>query len=353
MKNTIFKFDKSNMLETLTNFYTQVQEAVKIGNKLNLLPIMKNINNIILCGMGGSAIGGDILKSYLQNELKVPFLINRNYNIPEFIDKNSLVFISSYSGNTEETINALHLAKKRTNKIVCITSGGTLKKLALDNNFFLIIIPSGYQPRSALGFSFFPLLIFLSKLKIVKNKIDSIQETIELLKKLSEKYTLKNKIENNKPFSIAQKLSGKIPVIYSGSDVFTPVALRWKCQFCENSKVLAYHNSFPELDHNEITGWESSNPLLKKISVIILKDKDDTPEITERIKFTKEIISPHCAEILEFHSEGESLLARIFSLIYLGDFISYYLALLNHKDPTTIENIEILKKKLKNFKDNR
>jgi len=345
MRKNILKFDKSNMIDFLINFPGQVENAVSLGNALDISIVSEKINTIVLCGMGGSAIGGDILRSYLENKSTIPVYINRNYEIPGFINKYSLIFISSYSGNTEETLNAYKRALKKSDNIICITSGGKLSDLAQRDDIPIISIPSGFQPRAALGFSFFPLLLLLSKTGILKKIEDEIEETIAVLKKLLKEYFSD---EKSIPYSSALKLVNKLPVIYSCSPLYEPIALRWKCQICENSKVLAYYNVFPELDHNEITGWESDYEILKYMTVIILRDKKSETLMSKRIEFTKEIINDKCHEIIEFFSEGEFLLTRMFSLIYLGDFISYYLALLNHKDPTSIRNIENLKQKLKN-----
>jgi len=343
MKNEIRKYDNSNMFELIKEFYKQIKQAVKIADKIDLPEATKPIKNVILCGMGGSAIGGDILKSYIKDEISIPFIINREYQVPEFVNQNSLALISSYSGNTEETITAFHRIKGKTGFLTCITSGGELENLAKKDNIPIIKIPKGYQPRAALGFSFFPLLIYFTKLGIIRDKQTSINETIDLLAKLSEEYSLK---EDNVSQTTAHKLMNTLPVIYACSPLLEPIAMRWKCQICENSKMLAFHNTFPELDHNEICGWESYILSLKNFTVIILRDNDEEEKITKRIEFTKEIIAPNCKELLEFYGGGISRLARMFSLVYLGDFISFYLAILNKKDPTSIKNIETLKEKL-------
>lgn len=320
------------MKEVLVNFSNQLKEASK--RKWDNLPCINNLSNIVVCGMGGSAISGDLLAGYLQDEIKVPIIVNRGYKLPRFVNEDSLVFISSYSGNTEETLSAYEKAIKLTKNILCITSGGKLQTL---NPKYTIKIPAGYQPRCALGWLFVPMLIASHKLNIITNKNDELEESISLLLELSKEFEL----DKSSPYKVAESLLGKLPIIYSDLR-FLAVARRWVAQLNENSKQFAHYNAFAELNHNEIVGF--GEPKIDTF-LIILKDKSYNPRINLRIELTKQMFSPH-TEIQEIESKGNSLLARFFYLIYFGDWVSYWLAIIKGIDPTPIERIDWLKKEL-------
>jgi len=346
--NEIRNYDRSDMFSKLAGFHHQIKEAVEIGEKTKF-KLSKKINKVVLTGLGGSAIAGDLLRSYLSDEIKVPIFVNRDYFLPRFVDENTLLIISSYSGNTEETISAYRDGIKKKANIICITSNGEVEKIALKRKNPLIKIPSGLPPRTALGYSFFPLLVVLSKLGFVKNKKREINETI---KNKEEKSNIHSNPEDdeNLAYKIAVRLAGTIPFIYTSAK-FDAVAMRWACQIEENAKMLAHFNVFPELNHNEIVGWSgevegSFKELMNKISVVILRDDYEYERVKHRIEITDELIRPYAGEVLNIYSEGKTLLARIFSQIYLGDWVSFYLAILNKVDPTPVRPIEYLKSEL-------
>lgn len=344
----IRSFDRSDMFSKLVNFHEQIKEAVKIGERIKP-NLGKRVNKIVLTGLGGSAIAGDLLRSYLLDEVKIPLFVNRDYFLPRFVDENTLLIVSSYSGNTEETISAYKDGIKKRAKIICITSNGEIEKIALIKKHPVIKIPSGFPPRTALGYSFFPLLVLFSKLGFVKNKKKEINETIKLIEAKSKVYSDPGH-EENLAYKIAVRLDGSIPFIYS-SGKFDVVAMRWACQIEENAKMLAHFNVFPELNHNEIVGWSgevkgSFKDLMSKISVIILRDDGEYERIKYRIEVTDELIRLYAGEVLNIYSEGKTSLARIFSQIYLGDWVSFYLAILNEVDPTPVKPIEYLKSEL-------
>jgi glucose/mannose-6-phosphate isomerase len=337
--------DRSGMRSLIYDFPRQVEKAVEIAEASKIeFPISK-IQNIVVCGLGGSAIGGDLLRSCLADEIHVPVAVSRHYFLPEYVNEKSLVIVSSYSGNTEETISSHKDAVKRRAKIFCITSGGAVKRLALQRKESIIEIPGGLPPRAALGFSFFPMLITLSKLGFFKSKKREIFETISLLKEKALMYG-KAASQDNRALRIAETLQGKLPVIYSSADRFDAVNVRWRGQISENAKTLAYGHVFPELNHNEIVGWEVLEEVMKKIHIVILRDKEDNERVQHRMDITKEIVRSFADGITEVHSEGKSLLARMFSLLYLGDWVSFYLAILNDIDPTPVKKIDFLKNEL-------
>ncbi len=341
----VAQHDPSNMHRLIADFPKQIAEAAAIGEAARVKLSVASIRNIVVSGLGGSAIGGDLLRSYLSGEIKAPIAVSRHYFLPQYVNDKSLVIISSYSGNTEETISSHKDATKRKTKILCITSGGAVKAFAKQKKQPFIEIPGGLPPRAALGYSFFPTLIALSKLGLIRSKKNEIKETIALLQEKSAVYA-NYEAEHNPALELAMQLHGKLPVIYSSADRFDTVNVRWRGQFSENAKMLAYGNVFPELNHNEIVGWEAQKDVMKNIHVVILRDREDYARVQLRMEITKSIIGEFADGITEVHSEGKSLLARMFSLLYLGDWASFYLAMLNNIDPTPVKKIDFLKSEL-------
>ncbi|MCD5397480.1 bifunctional phosphoglucose/phosphomannose isomerase [candidate division NPL-UPA2 bacterium] len=341
----VTKLDKSDMLSIIRQFPQQWKEAAALGQELHLPADYRKLNKIVVTGLGGSAMGGDILCSYLNEEAEIPIFVNRHYTLPRFVDENTLLLVVSYSGNTEETISAYRQGIDLSAQVVTVTSGGKLRELSDAKNIPLVIVPPGMPPRTALGYLFLPLLTILEKLELVKAKREDIKETALLLEELSRRWGPASPLDENLSKSLARKLLGKLPLIY-GSELLKAVCLRWKTQINENSKSLAYPAVFPELNHNEIIGWEGMEELRQNLEIIILRDEGDQERIKKRIEITKSVLDERPGGLEEVWSEGKSLLARLFSLIYLGDWISFYLAILYSVDPTPVESIELLKKRL-------
>ena len=302
----------------------QCREGLSLAKDIK---IDTKIRNIVIAGMGGSGIAGQILKSYLGD--KIPVHIVQDFSVPEFVDAYSLVFCVSYSGNTAETLSAFRTAVRRSAQIVVIASGGKLKELAKKTKKQMIDIPKNFPPRAALGYLFIPILVVLQNSGIIFDKTAEIKNMIDSLMHVQFK---------EKAQELALKIKDKIPVIYS-SNKLKSVALRWKEQLNENSKIHCFCNVFPELEHNEIMGYEN---LRGNFFVMILKDDDDRVEIKDRMNVVKKIISEQCP-VLDIVVKGDSLLTKIFSAIYLGDLTSFYLALLYETDPTPVDSIERVK----------
>jgi len=343
--STIHRYDTRAMKDLLINFPRQVEDAVRIGSTVKVPWKAPAIRNIVITGLGGSAIGGDLLRSYLAEELPMPFIVNRHYFLPEFVDSSSLVIVSSYSGNTEETVAAHNDAKKRKASVVCISSNGETERLARKFHQPIIIIPKGYPPRAALGYSFFTVLAAMIRMKLASPRKKDIAETVRLLARKAKVYSSLN-ANANPALSIAQQLFGKLPIVYSSADRFDVVNLRWRGQFAENSKILSFGNVLPEMNHNELVGWKVLRRHMKEMVVIFLHDKHDHQRVQLRMSIMKNIVGEYANRIIDLHSEGTSLLARTFSLIYLGDWVSYYLAMLNGIDPTPVKVIDYLKNEL-------
>jgi glucose/mannose-6-phosphate isomerase len=344
----IEKCDESSMLELIESFPEQCQDAKCIGDEFELPQGFKrSYKNIVCTGLGGSAIGADLARSYVAEDARIPVLVNRNYTLPNFVNEDTLVIVSSYSGDTEETLSAYREAISRGSSIIAITSGGKLEKAAKEDDLPCLIIPKGFPPRCALGYSFFPLLAVLVKIGVIKDQAGPIDDTIHNLRKLKDSgigYKVPRK--DNPAKKMASEIFGKIPVIYGSSDHIDAVVTRWRGQLAENSKTLSSGHLFPEMNHNEIVGWENPKNVLKECVAIILRDAADHPRISKRMDVTRNILKGDKIKVLEASSSGPGLLARIFSLVYIGDFVSFYLAILNGIDPTPVEKINIMKKEL-------
>ena len=349
----IEKFDKSNVFDILCNFPEQVNQAIKIGQNIKLgdelIESVKSLNNIAILGMGGSAIGGDLLKSYLE---AVGYLgnvyISRNYDLPKYIDDTYLILAVSYSGNTEETISAVRSAHSFSRNIICVSTGGTLLDFAIENKYHHILIPSGLQPRFALGYSFFVqlfILIKLGKLNFIENEINKdLYELGDLLSGNVEYYSMEN--EANAPYQIALSMYNKQVLIYSSDNVLNAINLRWRGQIQENAKHIAYGGYLPEMNHNEINSFVNPKNLVKEQTFVFLLDKLYHPRVIKRFEVIEEILKEQEHNILVIQSHAQGLITRMFDLAYLGDWVSYYLAMINEEDPTPIPLIIKLKDEL-------
>jgi len=337
--------DPKGMYAWIRDFPKQVEDAVRIGTKAAVKLPAKGIQNIVLTGLGGSAIGGDLLRSYLADELSVPLIVNRHYLLPAFVNSKSLVIVSSYSGNTEETISAHRAAVKKKAKVLCISTNGETEKLAKKYKHPIIKIPPGLSPRAALGYSFFPLLVVLAKLGFVKTKSKDIGETIRLLAARCEIFANPGG-ENNSAYRLAQQLKGKLPIVYAPNEHLDTVNVRWRGQIAENAKQLCFGHVLPEMNHNELVGWKVLKPLMKEMEVVFLRDKGTHKRVAFREDITKQVIAQYASHVTEVWSEGTSLLARMFSLIQFGDWVSLYLAILNDEDPAPVAVIDYLKEEL-------
>lgn len=337
--------DPSGMYDLIRTFPDQVDEAVTIGTTARISLRNRTIGQIVLTGLGGSAIGGDLLRSYLADDLKVPFIVNRTYTLPRFVDSRTLVIVSSYSGNTEETNAAHREALKRRAMVLCISSDGITAKLAKRRGSPLITVPGGLPPRAALGYSFFPLLLALTKIDLVSDKSREIKETITLLRKKSAEYSNPDP-SGNRALQLAAQLQGRIGVVYSSTERFDSVMTRWRGQVAENGKSLLFGHVLPEMNHNELVGWKVLREQMREIQVLFLRDREDHRRVQMRMDITKGILNTYTSRITEVWSEGTSLLARMFSLVYLGDWVSFYVAILHREDPTPVAVIDHLKHEL-------
>lgn len=325
------EIDKENMEEILNDFPNQVKKGIGLCGDL---AVEEEFDKIVLCGMGGSALAGEILKCYLRQELKIPLIIIKTYSLPKFVDKKTLFIASSYSGNTEETIAAYREAIRKYIPTIAIASGGKLEELSKINKTPFIKLPGGIQPRLSIGYSFFSLLKLFENSGFIESKKEDTKRTEKALKKPMFKEIAKK---------LAEKLKDKIPIIYASDDL-SCVAYKWKIDINENSKTHAFYNIIPEMNHNELVGYTN---VKGNYHVIIIKDDEDFERIKKRIKITKQIIKEKGIEVTEVEIKGDCFLTKLFSAIYIGDWVSYYLALEDGIDPTPVDIVEDLKRKLK------
>ncbi len=335
------EIDEDEMLKVLENFPEQIEDVVERLD-LNLLPFQPD--EIVVAGMGGSGIVGDILKSFLANRIKIPIYVNKDYNLPSFVDENTLLFVVSYSGNTEETLNAAREGMKRKAKVVGISSDGELESLCKERGVVFIQAPKGYHPRAAIAFLFIPVLKLLSEMLIYDSDV-AILDAISELKELRDSIKADVPEKDNLAKKLAKRIKGKIPIIY-GHSIYNAVANRWHTQFNENAEVLSWYGAFPEMNHNEVVGWKGDDKSDNFIPILLRDNKEDE-RIDKRIEVTKDkVFKPVTEDIIEVWAKADTQLARILYLIYLGDYVSIYLALLYGRDPSPVKIIDELKASL-------
>ena len=333
--------DKSNMRELILNFPKQFKQGLESAKSVR---VEGKFKNVIICGIGGSALPANILICWLneligKSSLSIPpIYIHRDYNLPPFAGKKSLIICISYSGNTEETISALKTANKRKIKTIVITSNGKAEKFCEKSNIPFAKIPSGIQPRLAVSCQFAALVKILSNSKIIPDSSKEILKSASSLKKLNQE---------KKGREIAKKLVNKIPVVYA-SNKFKNLARIWKIIFNETSKTPAFFNYFPELNHIEMAGFSQADKKNKIFHIIILRDKkEDLPRNLKRMDLFAEIIKAKGINVDFIDIKKGEILFKIFSTLALGNWISYYLALENKIDPSPVKIVEEFKNKLK------
>ncbi len=336
--------DKSNMLSFCVDAPKHYEKAVKLARNLSVdYPAPKTI---IAAGMGGSAIGGELLKDWARDRIAIPIEVCREYTLPAYADKSTLVLVVSYSGETEESLSVFLDAVKRKCMIVCISSGGTLQEFAKRLKVPHLLVPSGMAPRATLPYLFMSLLVMLQKIGLATNVDLEISEAIKILQQTSEANQPSKPLKGNPAKALASNVQDTVPAIY-GFGTYRAVAQRLKTQFNENSKVPAKWEYFPELNHNEIVGWEAARELAKCFSIILIRDEAEPEPIRRRIEATKKLIHKQSVKTYEVKGQGRSALAKMASLICLGDFASVYLAILRGVDPTPVKTISLLKEEIR------
>ena len=333
----VFKqYDPEGMLDRINETPRLCQQAWQMAMNFSLPQDYSGVSKVVILGMGGSAIGGDLVGNLVASEAKLPVLVHRDYNLPAFIDSKTLVIASSYSGMTEETLSSFEQALATDSKKLVITTGGRLKTIAEERNVPVISFNYKAQPRAALAFSFLPILGLLQRLGFISDKSADVTETVEVLQKLSQSAVKQ----------LAQRLYGHLPVIYGGG-IVSEVARRWKTQLNENSKAWAFYEAFPELNHNAVVGYRFPPELADKIVVVMLRSASLPGRIQLRYQVTCQLLDQARVSYQIVDGEGTSPLSQIMSLVLFGDYSSFYLAILYKIDPTPVKAIDYLKEQLK------
>ena len=342
---TYQQHDPSGMLQHLPAVPEQFQIAWQNALRFELPRHYTEVNKVVILGMGGSAIGGDLLRRLTLLENSLPVWVHRSYDVAPFIDETTLLIASSYSGNTEETITSFVESLPVPAKKLVLTGGGQLRVLAEQHG--IPVFPINYQapPRAAFAHSFVPLLGIFQKLGLLEDKSADFEETIRILNKLGEQLKNSVPLASNPAKQLATKLSGKLTVIY-GAGLLSEVAQRWKAQLNENSKAWAFYELFPELNHNALVGYQFPPELKDKIMVVLLHSSLLHPRISGRYRPTAEILAKAGIGYELLEAEGDSPLAQMMGLLVLGDYVSFYLAMLSDVDPTPVASIDYLKKRL-------
>jgi glucose/mannose-6-phosphate isomerase len=334
------------MMALTLDFPAQCERAMRLALEWSLPPLPREPHLVVISGMGGSGIGGDYLRALFEAESHLPALVVRDYHLPHCVDEHTLVFTVSYSGNTEETLACYSAARERDAMIVSLSSGGELQAWAHRDGVPHLQVPGGQPPRTALGYLFLPMLVLCERWSLLPDMEAARTRTLQRLVQGRNRWGIHTPYEQNPAKQLAQALHRRIPLLYGSGGYRAIIATRWKGQINENAKQHAFANTFPELNHNEILGWVGATQQADNFSVVVLRDPDESRQTRTRIEVTRNLVG-NAAEWHEVWAEGASLLERLLTLTYLGDFVSLYLAYLNQVDPYTIDYIDLLKAELK------
>lgn len=343
--STYQRFDKSGMLGHLHGFPEQCQRAWGKVLDFELPREYAEVSNVIIVGMGGSAIGGDIVRRLALTESKLPVSVRRDYGLPAFVDQNTLVIASSYSGNTEETVSAFTESLKTQAKKVAVTSDGKLRHLAENEGIPVFVVDYQAPPRAAFPYNFVPLVGIFQKLGLLGDKSADIQEAVDVLNKMTTELIETVPLASNAAKQLAVKLWGHVTITY-GAEHLSEVARRWKAQFNENSKAWAFFEDYPELNHNAVVGYQFPSQAREQLFVAMLRSPSLSPRNLLRYKATAELLAKSAVGYEFAETRGESVLAQVLSLVLLGDYSSFYLAMLNEVDPTSVDAIDFVKQYL-------
>ena len=348
--------DPDLMHDTIAAFPEHLKRSLQLPGDINWSSQKPTTpQGVCICGMGGSAIGGDLARSYWETESPIPIVVVRNHRLPAFINDHWFVIASSYSGNTEEVLVAVAEAGRRgCRRILALASGGRLAALAQEHHWPLMRLPNGLMPRAALGYSFGGVMLALANWGVAGNNPSILASTLtnELLAAssfLAGRVSLLDRVrplESNRAKQAAVKVAGRVVAVLGTCGTTDVIAARIKSQLCENSKALAFANSFPEVTHNEIVGLAAFGNAPERLAVLILSSEDDHPATAGQQEAFQRMMHELHIPVVRLRSEGCGRLDRMLSLVQIGDFISYHLAILNGQDPTPIAAIDALKRSL-------
>lgn len=337
------KHDPGGMLGRAFQIGGQVQEVIELSHEWTVP--RHPVKNVLIMGMGGSAIGGDLIGALSAARSPVPAAICRDYSVPAFVGPETLCIASSYSGNTEETLSAYGDCRGKGARILAVSTGGRLKEMAEADGFPHYSIPGGLQPRSALGYSFAALFVLMQKAGVFRGNLQELQDAVPFLAERADRWKSWKKPGGNPPLQTASGLMGRIPVVYGSPGWPAVMACRWKCQFNENSKLFSSWSAFPEMNHNEIVGWEAPGGITSPMAVLVLRHGDESPRIKARIDITLGLLKK-TVQAEEIMADGDGDVQKLLYMVMFGDLLTIYLAYLLHRDPSEIDYINLLKDEL-------
>jgi glucose/mannose-6-phosphate isomerase len=333
--------DPGGMFEAVAEFGSHCRGGYSNGAEAQGLPDLAEVRGVVFCGMGGSAVAGDVFRSVFRDRLGIPVEVNRSPELPEHAGPHSLVVASSYSGNTSETLAAFRESTKRGCRAIVVSSGGTIVDEAAAAGVPVVRVPSGFQPRAALGWLAFTTLGALEAAGLLPPLAEDVDEAAAEVEARAAACGLEVPAAANPAKVLAEAIADRVPVIWGAEGIGSVAAARWKTQMNENGKVPAWFSSMSELDHNEVVGW--TEPFGRAHVVIALRHEGEDPEVAARFPLSLEIVADAGAGTHEVWAAGRSTLARLLSLIVLGDFTSAFVAIRKGVDPTPVDVITRLK----------
>ena len=331
----MFSMDKRNMLRLINELPEQCETALGIGRSFVIEPLETKPSVVFITGVGNSGIAGDMAVEILSEELNVPIVCSHGGPVPKYVGEDALVLVVDYSGKSQSTLRSYTEAQQRGSTVICITSGGKLLEAAAKDGTKIIKIPPGQPVRSAIGYLLVPLVAVIERCGLASGIMEKLSNAIKLLKNVREALRFDTPIARNIAKQIAQSLADKLVVVYGASDYRLPVANRWKSQINANSKVAAFTGSFPDAAENEMSGWEMTESHLKEVALVYLRDPLDKAQISNLINISMELLSKF--SISEINLMGNTTIEKLFYGIYLGDYVSCYVAFLRELDPTATE----------------
>ncbi len=337
--------DPSGMLRHLQQFPEQCQRAWHNATDFGYPKDYLKVDKVVVAGMGGSAIGGDYIRRMAMLENTLPVWVHRDYGLPPYVDRNTLLIFSSYSGNTEETLSCFSESLRTQARKIVLTTGGKLKALAEKERIPVLTIDYEAPPRAAFSHSFVTLLGIFHSLRLLQDKSADMKESLAVMKRIEDSVSERTPLDANPAKQLAADLYGRLAVIY-GAGLLSDVALRWKTQVNENSKAWAFHEVFPELNHNAVVGYPFPDEQRHKVMVVLLHSASLHPRISTRYHVTGEILTKAGVKHKRIEATGRSPLAQMIGLVLLGDYVSFYLAMLNRTDPMPVPVIDTLKSRL-------
>lgn len=340
--NVLSQRDPSGALEIAAQQFVQAKFLADIVNPEN---DGREIKNIIVAGMGGSALAALQVKSWLADELTVPFEVVRTYVLPAYIGHHTLVIANSYSGNTEETLECLKQAREKGAQIGIVTSGGKLENAAKAQNIAYVQLPTHIQPRMAAIYNLRALTALLVHFGVVKTeRFDEIAAASTWLENETTQWTKEVTVDKNLAKQLALMAVGKTPVFYAGS-LMAPVAYKWKISWNESAKNVAFWDELPEFNHNEFIGW-SSHPIEKPFAIFDLVSHLEHLRILKRFEISDRLLSGRRPKAHTITIQGDTPIKQMLWASVLADFASIYVAVLNGVDPTPVHLVEKLKVEL-------